>query len=146
MDITSANAVLLLSIPLLLPTPIQLQGFAADDIYDSDDIDAADTVMGADGKLSGGVVLAMVAQNIRFQADSPSIPTIDALYQSQRAAVAIFGLQMNVTLTSVGTSYQCFNGILRRWKLLPDAKRILQPRTARIEWESIIPTPVGIAG
>lgn len=146
MDITSANAVLQLTVLGLFPIPVQLQGFAADDIYDSDDVDAADTIMGADGKLSGGVVLAMIAQNIRFQADSPSIPIIDAWYQGQRAAIAVFGAQMNVSLTAVNTSYQCFNGILRRWKLLPDAKRVLQPRVARIEWESIIPIPIGAAG
>ncbi len=146
MSITSANAVITITIPLLLPVPVQLQGFAADDIFDSDEIEMADTLMGVDGILSGGVVLAMVPWNITFQADSPSIATFEAWDGGQQAAIDVFQAQANVTLTGIGRSYQMTNGFLVRGKRMPDAKKVLQPRKFRINWQQVIAIPVGVAG
>jgi len=145
-DITSANAVILISVPLLLPVPQQLQGFAADDIFDMDDVDATDVVMGVDGILSGGVVFTPKPQNYSLQADSPSISFFDAWYAGQQSAVAAFAAQGTVTFTSVGKSFACATGFLTRYKPMPDAKKTLQPQKFRITWQSVIPTPVGIAG
>ena len=58
-SITSANAILTLAIPLLFPTPVQLQGFAADDVYDIPRIKSVETLMGVDGVLSGGLFLSL---------------------------------------------------------------------------------------
>lgn len=146
MSITSANAIITITIPLLLPVPVQLQGFAADDVFDSDEIDMAETMMGVDGILSGGVVLAKVPWNITFQADSPSIATFEAWDGGQQATVDVFQGQANVTLTGIGRSYQMINGYLVRGKRMPDAKKLLQPRKFRIDWQQVIPIPVGAAG
>ena len=64
--ITSANVVFTLSVPLLLPVPQRIQGFAVDDIFDMDDVDATDTMMGVDGILSGGMIYAPKMQNIKL--------------------------------------------------------------------------------
>ena len=146
MSITSANALITLTIPLLLPVPVQLQGFAAEDIFDSDEIDMAETLMGADGKLSGGVVLAMIPWNIAFQADSPSISTFEAWDGGQQATVDVFAAQGNVTFTGLGRSFQMVNGFLVRGKRMPDAKKVLQPRKFRINWQQVIAIPIGLAG
>lgn len=146
MDITSANAVFTISVPTLLPVPQQLQGFAADDIFDADDVDAGDIVMGADGILSGGMVFAPKPMNIALQADSPSIAFFDAWYNGEQAAIAKFTAQATVTFTSIGTSYSLITGFLSRYKPMADAKKILQPRKFRIVWQSTAPAPVGIAG
>lgn len=145
-DITAANAVILISVPLLLPVPTQIQGFAADDIFSNDDVDTADTMMGVDGVLSGGMIYAPTPWDVTLQADSPSASFFEAWDTGQQAAVAAFPAQMNVTLTSIGRSYQCVTGFLVRAKRMPDAKKVLQPRKWRIMWQQIIPIPVGIAG
>jgi hypothetical protein len=146
MDITSANAVLLLTVPQVLTVATQLQGFAADDIYDFEDREVAEAVMGADGVLSGGIIYKSAVQTITFQADSASIAVMDAWTQAQRAAIAVFPGFMNVTLTSIGKSYTCGPGILTRVTPVAAGKRILQPQKYRIEWGNVIPTPVGVAG
>lgn len=146
MDITSANAVLMLTVPQALTVATQLQGFAADDIYDFEEVDVAETLMGVDGQLSGGIVFMPKVQMITFQADSPSIAIMDAWNQAQQVAVAVFPGQMNVTLTSVGKSYACVNGILSRVTPIPAGKKVLQPQRYQIKWQTVIPTPVGIAG
>lgn len=146
MSITSVNAVITITIPLLLPVPVQLAGFAADDIFDSDDVDMGDTIMGADGLLSGGLVYSMTPWNIHFQADSPSIDTFEAWDAGQQAAGDVFTAQANVTLTGIGRSYQMVKGFLVRGKRMPDAKKTLMPRTFRINWQNVFAIPVGAAG
>lgn len=146
MDITSANAVLSLTVPNVLTVATQLQGFAADDIYDFDEVEVGETLMGVDGILSGGVVFRPKTQMITFQADSASIATMDAWYQAEQVSVAKFPGNMNVTLTAIGKSYTCVRGFLTRVTPLPAGKRVLQPQRYQIMWQTVFPTPVGIAG
>ena len=151
MDITSANAVILLTVPLYLPVPTQLQGFAADDIYDTDDVVVAETLMGVDGNLSGGTVFNATVQTFSLQADSPSVDFFDGLDAAQQASAkvggpGVFPVFGNITLTSVGKSYTMSNGILTRAKRLPDAKKMLQPRKWQVMWQTVVAVPIGIAG
>ena len=146
MSITSVNVVITLTVPGLFVVPVQLQGFAADDVFDSDDVEFATTLMGVDGKLSGGLVNAMTPWNITFQADSPSIPIFEAWDGAQQALQDVLPGQANATLTGVGRSYQMTTGFLVRGKRLPDIKKTLMPRKWRIDWQRIFPTPVGAAG
>lgn len=145
-DITSANAVFIISVPRVLPVPQQIQGFSADDIFDFEDVDATETMMGVDGVLSGGMIYTPKPQNVSLQADSASITFFDAWYTAMQANVATYTAVGNITLTSVGKSWTLVNGFLRRYKPLPDAKKVLQPQRFRIEWQSVLPTPIGAAG
>ena len=146
MSITSANAVITLTIPLVLPVPVQLQGFAADDIFDTDEVEFATTIMGVDGILSGGKVFSMTPWNISLQADSPSQATFEAWVAAQDALGDVVVAQGNATLTGIGRSYQMVTGFLVRGKRMPDAKKTLMPRKWRIDWQNVIPVPVGAAG
>jgi hypothetical protein len=83
--LTGANAVLMLTIPPLFTTPQQIQGFAADDVYDLDEIESVETLMGVDGILSGGFVWKSQPQTIMLQADSPSNAVFDTWYSQQVA-------------------------------------------------------------
>lgn len=145
-DITSNNAVFLISVPLLLPVPQQLQGFAVDDIFDVDDIDATDTMMGADGILSGGMVLAATPMNVALQADSVSISFFEAWYQGGRQSRAAFPALATITFPGNGRTYALTTGFLSRYKPMSDAKRVLQLRKFRITWESVTVAPIGLAG
>lgn len=145
-DITAANVSFIIGVPLLLPVPQQLQGFAADDVFDVDDIDSTDILMGVDGILSAGMIFAPKPMNIALQADSPSISFFDAWYQGQQANVGAYAAQGVVTFTSIGTSYGLTTGYLSRYKPMADAKKILQPRKFRVTWQTIIPIPVGNGG
>ena len=146
MSITSANALIVLTVPGVLAVATQLQGFAADDVFDTDDVEMAATLMGVDGILSGGFVYSMVPWNIALQADSPSMPVFEAWDQAQQAVVDVLPAQATVTLTSVGRSYQMVTGYLVRGKRMPDAKKTLMPRKWRIDWQRVIPIPVGPSG
>lgn len=146
MSITSANAVFLISVPLLLPVTQQLQDFGVDDVFDVDDVDATDTMMSVDGTLTGGMIFAAKPMNIALMADSPSIAFFEAWNAGQYTAVDAFPAQGTITLTSVGRVYTLVKGYLARQKPMPDAKKTLQVRKFRITWQNIIPAPVTIAG
>lgn len=146
MSISSPNAVITITIPGVLTVGVRLQGFAADDIFDTDEIELGTVLMGVDGIQSAGYVNVSTPMNITFQADSPSILTFEAWIAAESLLQDKFVANANVTLTTLNRSYQLVNGALVRGKKLPDAKKTLMPRKFRIDWESVIPIPVGLAG
>ena len=140
-SITSANAVLLLTIPPLFPVPQQLQGFATDDVYDIPQIKSVETLMGVDGVLSGGFVYVMIPQEITLQADSASNAVFDTWWTQMQAAQDVYVASGLIKLPSVATKFLQTVGYLTGYKPAPGAKKVLQPRRYEITWQSIAPAP-----
>lgn len=141
MNITSANATILLSVPLLFPIPVQLQEFAADDIFGTDPIQVGEEQMGVDGHLTAGFVNSPTKQKYALMADSLSNFFFDQIALQEKANQTKFVINGVVLLTSVNTKYTMTRGFLSIWQPIPDAKKILQPRTHTITWERVTPTP-----
>lgn len=139
--ITSANIILTLAQPILFPAPVQLQGFANDDVTDLDVIQSIEAIMGVDGRLSGGFVFVPVTQNIALQADSESNDVFDIIYTQQTAAKDVYPLSGVMLAPSIATKWTFTNGFLTAYKAAPDAKRTLQPRRYGITWERVVPSP-----
>lgn len=135
--ITSANASFVLSLPALFPSPIQVQGFAADDMFTTDPQAATETSMGVDGKLSIGFALHPVKVKIKLSPDSPSIAYFDAWYAAQNTARDAFYCDAVITMPGNGSKYSLNNGALTSYKVAPDAKKLLQPQEMEITFESI---------
>jgi hypothetical protein len=146
MDITSANAAFLISVPGILPVPQQLQQFAVDDIFDTNDVVSTETQLGVDGGFAGGMVYAAKEMNIALLASSSSISFFDAWYAAQQSNLAAYPAFGSITFTGIGLTYGLVTGFLTMYKPMADAKRVLQPRKFRITWASIIPAPVGATG
>jgi hypothetical protein len=140
--ITSANAILMLSIQSIFPAPVQIQGFAVDDIYDMDVIDPSEVLMGVDGILSAGFVFVPLKQNYALQADSASNDIFEQWYLQQQVARDIFFASGNIVLPSLGRAYVMNKGVLSGYKPIADGKKVLQPRKFAITWESVGPGPV----
>jgi hypothetical protein len=141
-SITAANAIFILLIPGVFPVPVQLQGFSADDIFDFDVNITVETLMGVDGKLSGGFVNVAKKQSITLQADSASNNIFDLWQQAQYTALNTIIAQGTVWLTSIGTKWALINGFLTDYPPVPGAGKILKPRKYGLTWESITPAPV----
>jgi hypothetical protein len=139
MSITSANAVVMIGVAGIFPIPFQLQGFAADDIFDVEAIEAAETMMGVDGILTGGMVFVPIRQTISLMADSPSNLLFDTWWAQTQQQRDIFPANGNVVLRGSGQKWTLTNGILTNYKPLPDAKKVLQPRRFQITWQQVIP-------
>lgn len=141
-DITSSNAAIFLTIPGIFGSPQQLQGFAADDIFDTDPIKVTENLMGVDGVLSSGFVFAPVPQNFALQADSQSVIVFDTWYFQNRALRQSFRAQAVITLSALGSKWALANGALEDYPPIPRAQRVLQPRRFRVIWESVLLAPV----
>lgn len=142
MSITSANAVLMLGVTNLFPTPQLIQGFAADDIYDTEANEIGETMMGVDGYLSGGFVFTPVAQGISLMADSPSNTFFDSWANAERVARDKYTAFGTIYLQGTGKKYAMTKGFLISAPVLPDAKKVLQPRKFNLRWERVLPAPV----
>jgi hypothetical protein len=138
-SITSANAVIQLTIFPLFAIPQQLQGFAADDIFDVEPLESAETVMGVDGILSAGFVFVPVLQNFALQADSPSEFIFDTWWTAQQVAKDIYFADATVLLPGLSKKWAMTRGVLTNYKPLPDAKKTLQPQRFRVTWQSALP-------
>lgn len=141
-SITSVNSVVMLGITGLYTVPQQLQGYTADDIFDTESIVPAEIVMGLDGRLSAGYVPVAVTQHYSLQADSASNSLFEAWQAAQTAAKEIYFANGIVHLSSVGRSYVMTNGVLSSYAPMSDAKKTLQPRKFSITWESVVGVPV----
>jgi hypothetical protein len=140
-SVTDANASLSLSIPPIFPVPQQLQGFAADDIFDIPQIKSVEVLMGVDGVLSGGFVYVAIAWEISLQADSLSNQVFDTWWTQMQAAKDVYIAQGVIRLPSISTKFNLTNGYLTGYKPAPAAKKILQPRRYELTFNSIAPAP-----
>ena len=139
--LTAANSVILLSIPSLFGTPVQLQGYAADDVFDIDALDTAETMMGVDGKLSAGWVPKEIKQTFTLQADSDSVAFFEQWYQAQQRVRELYAANGTTALPSVGRSYTMAKGFLTSYSPAPAGKKVLQPRKFVVTWEAIRSAP-----
>jgi hypothetical protein len=144
-SLTAANAVLLLGVTNLYSVPQQIQGFAADDIYDIPQIRSTEVAMGVDGTLSGGFVFVPITQSITLQANSPSNAVFEAWWNAQQVAEDVYLGFGSITLTSLGEKFLQNRGFLTGYTPAPPARRILQPRRYEITWNSIQPNPAATA-
>ncbi len=140
-SITDANCALALAIPPIFPVPQQLQGFAADDIFDIPQIRSVEVLMGVDGLLSGGFVYVPIAWEISLQADSLSNQVFDTWWTQMQAAKDVYIAQGIIRLPSINTKFILSNGYLTGYKPAPAAKKILQPRRYELTFNSIAPAP-----
>lgn len=141
-DISSSSAIIMLGANGLFPIPVQMQGFAPDDVFDSEALDSAEIVMGVDGKQSGGFIFVPLKWSCTLQADSPSIFFFDTIYQAEQTAIRKYILQGIVSLPSIGKKFNLNNGLMNGYKAMPDGKKILQPQKFTISWESFSPAPL----
>lgn len=142
--VSAADLVYMLNVPGVFPNgPIQIQGFATDEVLDIPQMKSAETMMGVDGILSVGFVFVPVIQTISLQADSASNDIIDTWWAQMQATLQSYLATATIIMPQIGTKYNLVGGILTGYKPLSNAKRLLQPRTHEITWQSIAPAPSG---
>lgn len=139
-SITSANASINLFISIL--PPVNLQGFATDDIFSTPPIRTKEHMMGVDGRLSAGKVFVPVEMTVTFQADSPSISWFDAWKAQEDAVEDTYFASGSVWLPALGRKWTLNNGILETYQAIPDARRLLQPRRFTLIWELVSPAAI----
>lgn len=142
-SITSADALFVLSSADFALAATSLEGYAADAAFTMDNSDTAETQLGVDGKLSAGWIPRSYNQTITLQSDSPSNALFEGLVAAQDATRNVFRVNGVITLAGNQRSYTLVRGVLKSYNAMPGAQRVLQPRTYVIEWERVLPVPIG---
>ena len=137
--LTVANAVVTMTVAGVFTTPQTLQQFSADDIYGFGRQRVAETAMGADGYLTGGVVFVPVQQTVVLQADSPSIPFFDLWFAKEQQLREKLVANGSAALKGVATRWTMTRGFLTEYPPTPAAAKILGPRAFSIVWQRISP-------
>lgn len=140
-SITSANAIVTLSVTGIFSTPIQIQGFSADNVYDAPETEITQVLMGVDGLLSGGFVYNPVTQTFTLQADSESNRFFETWAANMFTARDIYIATGTTNLVSTGRSYRMERGFLTAAHQFPTAGRVLQPRRYTIQWQRVVSVP-----
>jgi hypothetical protein len=140
--ITSANTIFAIAVAGVIPAPVQLQGFTADDVFDIDQLEVGVTTMGVDGILSAGFVFNPVKQTVTLQADSDSNVLFETWYAAEKAQQDKFFANGTVVFKSVGRSYVLTKGALVTYSPAANPGKTLKPRSFAIEWQAIDGAPV----
>lgn len=140
--ITSANSVIMLAAGTIFPVAQQIQGYAAEDIFDTDDVEMAEVSLGLDGKQSYGYVPYNIKWRLTLQPNSDSILIFDSVITAENVLRDKMQWSGVVTLPGISKKFTMVNGVLTRGKPIPDAKKVLQPQTYEITWEKVLPAPM----
>ncbi len=139
--LTSANAILLISVAGLFDVAQRIQGFATDDMTDTDAVESAELSMGIDRRLSAGFVPVAVMQNITLQADSASNDFFERWDATEQAISEKYVASGTLLVPSATRKYDMVRGFLRSVTRTPALKKTLQPRRIIIAWERVTPAP-----
>lgn len=142
MSITSANAVIMLAVPGVFPSPQQMQQFSADDIFSNDPIQVNQVEMGVDGTLAAGFVFNPVSWSISLMADSPSHQFFDTWYQSMVTAVETYRCNGTIWLRGLNRKFDMVNGALTTYRVMSDAGKTMRSRAHVITWQRVQPAVV----
>lgn len=140
--ITSANSQVILSVPDVFPSPIPIQGYAADDAFTQGAFDMAETKMGVDGILSAGYTPSPKPFDVMLQADSPSIDIFLAWKQAEEAAKEKFQGTIIAVLPSVSKQFTMSTVWLKNMQGMPSAKKVLEPIPVKMEAQDIFYSPI----
>lgn len=134
MTITSANAVFLLGIDGVYPTPVQIQGFGVDDAFTTSLVEANETQVGVDGFGVAGYVPRSPVTTIRLLASSLSSNVFENWIAAQDQLQDVLYANGTITLPSLRRRYTLYLGSLMQVSTMADARKVLQNREFHIQW------------
>ena len=140
--ITAANSVVLLSIRGLYPVPQQLEGYAADAMFDVDGAAPTEVVIGVDGKMSAGFTPFLTVQTFQIMPDSNSAEIFENWLSAMKSAREVMYADAVIRLPSIRRSYALTKGALSTIVQIPPARKVLGARPFAITWGSIDPAPL----
>ena len=134
----TSNAAFTLEVDSVFPAPIPIEGYAADDNFDTDNLAPNEVLTGTDGNLSGGYVYVPVKLKFTLQADSPSIIVMDTWYQTMRTNQQAFTANASIVAPGLGKLWTFTKGFLTGYKPTPPGKKLFQPQAYEITFQQLI--------
>ena len=140
--ITSANAVLTMTIPNVYNTAQLIQQWAVDDFTDVAEIRTIETMMSIDGFLAAGFVFVPFEQTISLMASSPSCDIFDNWWVFDQQNKEASPCSAQLVLPSIGKRYIFNRGFRSSYPTFAGVGKTLKVRKFGVVWNSIIPSPI----
>ncbi|MDL2315513.1 hypothetical protein LJC59_00320 [Desulfovibrio sp. OttesenSCG-928-A18] len=137
MDITSANAELVLTVESLFPSGIVLQMFGTDQAANMDAVDITETRMGVDGKMVAGYTPVIYPVTVTLEASSPSRFSLSTVWEAMAANRKIYVCGLVCTLPSIGERLTWSTGVLKNGVVVPSLQKVLAPTTWLFHFEKL---------
>ena len=137
MDITSANAELILTVSDIFPSGIVLQMFGTDQSINMDAVDITETRMGVDGKMVAGFTPVIYPITITLEAASPSRFSMSTVWEAMSANRRIYTCGLVCTLPSIGERLTWSGGVFKNGTVVPPLQKVLGPTTWLLHFEKI---------
>lgn len=134
LTITSMNAVFMLAIPTVFPSPQLLQGFGVDEAFESEPVDSAVVQTGVDGIGTAGLVPREVPMTVTLLASSASFIIFDNWLAAMDSLRDVIYASAIISMPSISRKWTCYQGALTRYPTMPSARRTLQQRQFQITW------------
>jgi len=149
-SITSANAKMTLtartgvSLPPVVG-PFTVEGYAQDNAFATEPVDAAEAIMGVDGKMAAGYLPRITKHTFNLMANSPSNLLFEAWDNAQKVLGDVLVADGVLAAPSLGKAWACVKGVLTRVTPIPAARRTFsEPVVWEISWESVTPAPIEV--
>lgn len=147
-SITSVNARMTLTVRSsagIVVGPFTVEGYAQDAAFAVEVVDAAEVLMGVDGKMAAGYLPRITKHTFSLMANSPSIALFEAWDNAQRVLGDVLVADGFLSAPSLGRAYACVKGVLSRLTPIPTARRSFsEPVAYEISWESVTAAPVAV--
>lgn len=133
--LTNANSAFALAIVGLYNTPQAIQGYSTDDAFSAGDVQPVESMMGVDGRMSGGYTPYPTVLDVTLQADSLSNDVFDQWLAAMKSSREILWANATILIPGVGSKWAFTRGLLTSASPMPTGKKVLQPRKFTITWE-----------
>lgn len=147
-SITSANAKLTLTVRNsvgIVVGPFTVEGYASDAAFATETVDAAEALMGVDGKMAAGYLPRITRYTISLMANSPSIALMEAWDNAQKVLGDVLVADGFLAAPSLGRAYALVKGVLTRLTPVPTARRTFSEAVVyEIAWESVTSAPIQV--
>lgn len=140
--LTSFNSVLTLTVSELDIGPVQIQGFATDDAFDTPEVKPVEVMVGVDGQKSSGFVAYLVPFTFILQATSTSIDVMDAIQEGIQALGDDVDIEMTLESPALGKLWTGQQGSLTSYKPTPQGKKLLGPQKYELTFQKMISSVV----
>jgi hypothetical protein len=84
--------------------------------------------------------MAAVDQTWHIMPDSPTYTKFQTWSTTSRTSIAVFRCNATIIFPTHGKKYTCTNGVLVNCQVMAGAGKTVQPITALIRWETVIPS------
>lgn len=139
--ITSTNSIYTIIVPQLSILH-QLQGYAANDAFDTETLEITENRVGVDGLKSAGYLPRIYNQAISLQADSQSILIFEIIYSVMQQSREIVTMEGEIVLPSVNKKYIMTFGTMLNYTPVAPVKNVLEPQQFSINWGTIVIQPL----